>query len=198
MMTGLMSRPAEHLGERFTYADVLRWPEDERWEVIEGVPQAMSPAPSTAHQRFAGELHRQIANFLVDHPCQVFMAPFDVRLAAPGAPPEEVTTVVQPDLVVLCDLAGLDERGYQGTPEWIIEVLSPSTSARDQITKLALYEAYGVRFYWLVHPIDHVVTVYTRLPSGEGFGRPRVSETKGQLPSGVLDGLVIDWDRLAG
>ncbi len=106
--------------------------------------------------------------------------------------------MVQPDLVVLCDLAGLDEHGFQGTPEWIIEVLSPSTSARDQITKLALYEAYGVRCYWLVHPIDHVVTVYTRLASGEGFGRPRVSETKGRLESGVLEGLVIDWDRLPG
>jgi Uma2 family endonuclease len=191
-----MSRPAEHLRERFTYADVLRWPEDERWEVIEGEPHAMSPAPSTAHQRFAGELYRQIANFLVDHPCQVFMAPFDVRLAPPGTPPEAVTTVVQPDLVVLCDLGGLDERGYQGAPEWIIEVLSPATSARDQITKLALYEAHGVRCYWLVHPIDHVVTVYTQLPDGSGFGRSHVSETKGLLPSGVLEGLVIDWGRL--
>ena len=142
-----MSRPAEHLGERFTYADVLSWPEDERWEVIEGVPRAMSPAPSTAHQRFVGEIYRQIANFLVDRSYQVFMAPFDVRLAAPATPPDEVATVVQPDVVVLCDLAGLDERGYQGTPEWIIEVLSASTSARDQITKLALYEAHGVRCY---------------------------------------------------
>lgn len=192
-----MSRPVEHRSERFTYADVLRWPEDERWEVIEGAPQAMSPASSTAHQRFAGELFRQIANFLVDHPCQVFMAPFDVRLAAAGTPSDEVTTVVQPDVVVLCDLAGLDERGFQGTPTWIIEVLSPATSARDQITKLALYEAHGVRCYWLVHLVDHVVTAYTRLPDGTGFGRPRVSETKGQLASGVLDGLIIDWDRLS-
>lgn len=184
--------------QRFTYADVLRWPQDERWELHDGTPQAMSPAPSTAHQRFAGELHRQIANHLVGHPCEVFMAPFDVRLAPPGTPPDEVTTVVQPDIVVLCDLAGLDERGYQGAPEWIIEVLSPSTSARDQITKLALYEAHGVRCYWLVHPIDHVVTVYSRPDATTHFGRAQVSETKGQLASDVIEGLTIDWDHLPG
>ncbi|MCA9708934.1 MAG: Uma2 family endonuclease [Myxococcales bacterium] len=188
-----MPHPATR-AECFTYADVLTWPEDERWELHEGVPVSMSPAPSTTHQRFVGELFRQVANFLVGRPCEVFTAPFDVRLAAPGTPPAEVDTVVQPDLVVVCDASRLDERGYQGGPDWVIEVLSPSTSARDQITKLAYYEAHGVLHYWLVHPVDRLVTVYTRPDAGGPFGRPAISETRGRLPSGLFDALTIDWD----
>jgi len=179
--------------ERFTYDDLLGWPEDERWELHEGVPVSMSPAPNTSHQTMVGELLRQIANFLVDRPCRVFVAPFDVRLAALGVPPRQVDTVVQPDLAVVYDPAGLDERGFQGGPDWVIEVLSPSTSARDQITKLALYETHGVRHYWLVHPTDHLVTVYSRPDASEPFGRARVSETKGTLASGLFDELTIDW-----
>lgn len=180
--------------ERFTYADVLRWPEEERWELHDGNPVSMSPAPATVHQRVVGELYRQIANFLVERPCQVFVAPFDVRLAASDAAPEQVRTVVQPDITVICNDAGLDEHGFQGSPDWVIEVLSPATSARDQITKLRLYENAGVKHYWLVHPTEHVVTVYSRLDPTERFGRPRVSETKGQLGSGLFEQLSIDWD----
>ncbi|MEX1365467.1 MAG: Uma2 family endonuclease [Nannocystaceae bacterium] len=190
-----MPHPAQ-AAERFTYADVLRWPPDERWELHDGVAVSMSPAPSTSHQRVVAELLRQIANFLVDRPCEVFTAPFDVRLADRDVPPQEVRTVVQPDLVVLCDPERLDERGYQGGPDWVIEVLSPSTSARDQITKLAYYEAYGVRQYWLVHPVDRLVTVYSRDDVGQPFGRAAILETKGQQPSGLFDALSIDWDRL--
>lgn len=188
-----MPHPASP-AERFTYADLLAWPEAERWELHEGVPVSMSPAPSTLHQRVVGELHRQIANFLVGRPCEVFTAPFDVRLAPPETPHDGVNTVVQPDLTVVCDEARLDERGYQGAPDWVIEVLSPSTSARDQVTKLAYYEAHGVLYYWLVHPTDHVVTVYARDDATKPFGRPRVSETIGPLASGRFEGLSIDWD----
>lgn len=180
--------------ERFTYADVLRWPEEERWELHDGDPISMSPAPATVHQRVVGELYRQIANFLVDRPCQVFVAPFDVRLAPRDATHEQVDTVVQPDITVICDDAGLDDRGFQGSPDWVIEVLSPATSARDQITKLRLYENAGVQHYWLVHPTEHVVTVYSRSDPSERFGRPRVSETRGQLASGLFEQLSIDWE----
>lgn len=190
-----MPHPATQ-GERFTYADVLTWPEDERWELHEGTPVSMSPAPSTVHQRFVGELHRQIANFLVDRPCEVFVAPFDVRLAAANAPPRDVKTVVQPDLTIICDTSGLDERGFQGGPDWVIEVLSPSTSARDQITKLAYYEAYEVEHYWLVHPIESLITIYSREDGTRPFPRPAIHETKGRLPSGLFDALTIDWDLI--
>ncbi len=183
--------------EPCTYADVLTWPEDERWELYDGTPVAMSPALSTTHQRFVGELYRQIANFLVDRHCEVFIAPFDVRLGAANAPPRDIKTVVQPDLSIICDTSGLDERGYQGGPDWVIEVLSPSTSARDKITKLAYYEAYGVRHYWLVHPIEHLVTIYARTDPTSPFGPPGTDETTGTRPSGLFDGLTIDWERVA-
>ncbi|KIG18782.1 hypothetical protein DB30_07797 [Enhygromyxa salina] len=190
-----MPKPAEQ-SSRFSYADVLRWPEDERWELHEGVAVAMSPAPSTIHQRVVGELYRQIANFLIDRPCEVFVAPFDVRLGPIDSQPDQINTVVQPDLAVICDHTGLDERGFQGGPDWVIEVLSPSTAARDQITKLRFYEAHAVKHYWLVHPIERVVTVYSRSDPNVRFGRPQISETKGQLASGMFDALSIDWERL--
>ncbi|MEM9461727.1 MAG: Uma2 family endonuclease [Myxococcota bacterium] len=190
-----MPHPATQ-AERFTYADVLTWPEDERWELHDGRPIAMSPAPSTVHQRFVTELARQIANFLVNRPCEVFVAPFDVRLGAANAPPRDIKTVVQPDLTIICDPTGLDERGFQGGPDWVIEVLSPSTSARDQITKLAYYEAYAVAHYWMVHPIEHLVTIYSRKDRAQPFARPSIHETKGTLPSGIFDELTINWDLI--
>jgi Uma2 family endonuclease len=103
---------------------------------------------------------------------------------------------VQPDIAVICDTAGLDERGFQGGPDWIIEVLSPATSVRDQTTKLRFYETAGVKHYWLVHPIEHVVTVYSRSDPAQPFGGPRISETKGQLASELFDELKINWDFL--
>lgn len=193
MKAAMASHPATQ-GERFTYADVLTWPEDERWELHEGVPVSMSPAPTPLHQLVVMELGRQIATFLIGRPCNVFPAPFDVRLAAPLASPNEVNTVVQPDLTVICDPSRLDDRGYQGGPDWVIEVLSPSTSSRDQITKLAYYEAYGVLHYWLVHPTDHVVTVYSRTDGSQPFPRPEIRETKGSQLSGIFEELTIDWD----
>lgn len=183
---------------RFSYAELLSRPEDEGWELHDGTLVARSPAPTTRHQRVVGELHRQIANYLVDRPGEVFTAPFDVRLAAAGEPPEKVRTVVQPDLVVVCDSSRLDERGLQGGPDWVIEVLSPSTSARDQTTKLAFYEAHGVQHTWLVHPIDRVVTVYTYDEATGRYGRPAIHETKGRLCSGLFPELAIEWDRVLG
>ncbi len=104
----------------------------------------------------------------------------------------EIDTVVQPDLAVICDPAKLDERGCRGAPDWIIEILSPSTASKDQIRKLALYELHGVAECWLVHPIDRIVTVYRR-DAGDAFGAARFFEAAGSLPVGILDGLAIDW-----
>jgi Uma2 family endonuclease len=103
--------------------------------------------------------------------------------------------VVQPDILVVCDASKLDERGCRGAPDWIIEVLSPATAAKDQIEKLELYEKHGVREYWLVHPTDRVLSVYRVGPDGR-FGRAGVSETKGTHLSSLFDGLENDWDRV--
>ncbi len=181
--------------DHFTYRDYLHWAEDERWELIEGRAFAMSPAPGLAHQTVVGEIFLQIGGFLADKPCRAFVAPFDVRLPQGAEADQEVTSVVQPDILVVCDESKLDERGCRGAPDWIIEVLSPTTAAKDQIEKLALYEKHGVREYWPVHPTDRVLSVYRSGPDG-CFGRAEVRETKGQYAVAQFEGLEIDWDRV--
>lgn len=176
----------------FTYADYCRWPDDERRELIDGAAYAMT-APGLAHQTVVGELFRQIANHLVGKPCRPFVAPFDVRLPRGAEADAEVTTVVQPDISVICDPAKLDERGCRGAPDWMIEVLSPSTAAKDQIQKLAAYERAGVPEVWLVHPTDRVVTVYTSSADGS-YGKPVIHETEGGLAPGLFPDLLVGWE----
>ncbi len=187
-----MGQPLRKSTTPFTYADYCGWPGDERWELIDGEAYAMA-APGLAHQTVVGELFRQIANHLVGKPCRPFVAPFDVRLPRGDEADTEVTTVVQHDISVICDPTKLDERGCRGTPDWIIEVLSPSTAAKDQIQKLAAYERAGVREVWLVHPTDRVVIVYTLNAAG-GYGKPAIHETAGTLAPGLFPDLAIEWD----
>ena len=175
----------------FTYADYRRWPDDERWELIDGVAYAMA-APGLIHQTVVGELFVQISLFLRGKPCRPFVAPFDVRLPRGSEADDDILTVVQPDIVVVCDPAKLSERGCRGAPDWVIEVLSPSTAAKDQIQKLAAYERAGVREVWLVHPTDHVVSAYRVDPQG-GYGKPVIHETVGTLEPGLFADLLIDW-----
>jgi Uma2 family endonuclease len=180
-----------------SYAEYLTWAEGTRYELIDGTAYAMSPAPSRLHQRTVFEIARQIADALDGRHCEVYLAPFDVRLDASLDPPdEEVRCVVQPDISVICDQSKLDDRGCRGAPEWVIEVLSPKTAAHDQIAKLALYERHGVGEYWIVHPSDLVLTAYV-LKDGV-YGRPTVHELKGILASRMLAGVVVDWDRVVG
>ncbi len=122
------------------------------------------------------------------------IAPFDVRLPRADEADADITTVVQPDIVVVCDRSKLDDRGCRGAPDWIIEILSPSSAAHDQVRKLALYERQGVREYWLAHPVDRVVTVYW-MENGR-YARPAVHEMAGTLAAHTLEQVVIDWDRI--
>ena len=180
--------------EYHTYADYCSWPDDVRYELIDGVAYAMGPAPVRRHQGILLELARQVANVLEGSPCRPYIAPFDVRLPKTDEIDDEVNTVVQPDLVVICDRAKLDDKGCRGAPDWVVEVLSPSTAGHDQILKRALYQRVGVREYWLVHPVDRLVTIYT-LNAGS-YGVPDVRELVGTLAVGVLPEIVIDWERV--
>jgi len=177
--------------DRHTYGDYLTWADDVRYELIDGVAFLMSPAPNLYHQELAGELYRQIATALLGKRCRPFIAPVDVRLPARNEADELVTTVVQPDVFVVCDPAKLDVRGVRGAPDWVIEILSPSTAGHDQTIKLATYERAGVREVWLVHPTDQTVMVYTL--AGDHFGRPAIHEMQGTLASTTLPELTIDW-----
>jgi Uma2 family endonuclease len=179
--------------QRHTYAEYLRWPEDVRYELIDGEAYLMAPAPSAGHQRLVGEMFRQIADALEGGSCEVFVAPFDVRLPRGNEPDDEIATVVQPDLTIVCDAAKVDERGCRGAPDWVIEVLSPATAAHDQTIKLAAYERAGVPECWFVHPTDRTVTVY--LLQGDTYGRPLIAELSGELASRSIPAVVIDWAR---
>ena len=160
-----------------TYGDYLEWPEDVRYELIDGIAYAMAPAPLRVHQEILLELAAQTRNALEGKSCRPFIAPFDVRLPRGNE----------------ADRDKLDERGCRGAPDWVVEILSPSTAGHDLILKRRLYERVGVREYWLVHPVDRVVTVY-RLQHG-AFGAPDIYELKDTLAVGILPEIEIDWER---
>ena len=187
---GLVKRDAAY----HTYGDYLNWPEDVRYELIDGVAYLMAPAPTVRHQEIAGEIFRQIANALEGKPCRVLIAPVDVLLPKTDEADARVDTVVQPDLLVVCDPSRVGERRVRGAPDFVVEVLSPATASHDMVIKRRLYERHGVREYWLIHPIDRVLTLY-RLEGAE-FGKPDTLELKGETPIHVLPGVVIEWDRL--
>ena len=149
---------------------------------------------AVSHQETAGAIFRQLDEQLDESACRVLIAPLDVRLPHGDEADAVVDTVVQPDLLVVCDPDRIDERGVRGAPDWIIEVLSPATAAHDQALKRDVYERAGVREYWLVHPTDRIVTVY-RLENGR-YGRPDIAELAGETAPQAVPGVVIDWARV--
>ncbi len=180
----------------YTYGDYLNWTDEIRCELIEGVIYDMT-APSRRHQQISMELATQIAVFLRGKTCQVYAAPFDVRLPEEDEDDNDVITVVQPDIVIVCDLKKLDKRGCRGAPDFIVEILSPSTAAKDQIQKTALYEKHGVREYWMIHPSDKLIFVRLLGTNGK-YGIPAIHEGKGRLSVAVIPELEIDLDMVFG
>jgi len=186
-----MSPLAEKKRTLFHYADYLTWPEQERWEIIDGVPYAMTPAPASDHQMVLGEIFGNFWQYLKGKPCRVFMAPFDVRLSDnPAAADYEVETVVQPDIVVICDQGKIDQRGCHGAPDIAVEILSPSTAYKDETEKMRLYEKYGIREYWIVNPVAQYIMLY-RLSDGK-YGKPDFFTKDDRLVSQVLPDFVLD------
>lgn len=177
------------------YGDYLTWRDDNRYELIDGNAYQMAPGPDLTHQDVAGEIYHKARQALAGKPCRAFIAPLDVRLPKHDEADECVDTVVQPDVLVVCDPAKLDRRGVRGAPDWIVEVLSPSTAGHDQIKKRRIYERHGVREYWLVHPIDRVLTVY-RLSEGV-YGAPALYELQGETAVSILPGVSIRWNDVA-
>lgn len=141
------------LNKTYTYADYLTWRFQERVELIRGWIHKMSPAPRRLHQEVEGKFFLRIGNHFENKDCKVYQSPFDVRLIKNrGESDKEITTVVQPDICVICDPSKLDDRGCVGAPDLIVEVLSTSTMKKDYNEKFNLYQENGVREYWLVNP----------------------------------------------
>jgi Uma2 family endonuclease len=180
--------------QHHTYGDYLTWSDDCHDELINGIAYVKEPGPSRSHQELVSELHYQVRAALDCKQCRVYIAPFDVRLPKFDELDEKIDTVVQPDLLIVCDRQKLDVRGMRGAPDWLVEVLSPSTAGYDQIIKVPVYERAGVPEVWLIHPIDRVLTIY-RLQGGR-YGRPTILELKGKTSLTSVPGVSIDWDRL--
>ncbi len=147
----------------YSYADYLTWRFEEAVELIKGKIQLMCPAPTVKHQQLSRELLLKIGNYLHKQSCQIFHAPFDVKLYninESTLADNEVYTVVQPDLCVICDPAKITERGCDGAPDWIIEILSPSTAKKDLSLKFELYAETGVKEYWLVYPYEQSISQF--------------------------------------
>lgn len=186
-----MSITEKICGLKYTYADYVNWQDSERWELINGVPYNMTPAPSTEHQRISRELARQFANYLVDKTGEVFYAPFDVRLPFAGEKDEEINAVVQPDLAIICDRTKLDQKGCKGAPDMIIEIISPATAKKDMQEKFFLYERNGVKEYWLVFPLDKVIDVYV-LDQDNLYERKALYQYPEKVEVGIFPDLDIE------
>ena len=181
--------PVPQEERQYTYADYLTWSEDERWEIIDGVPY-MQAAPSPAHQLISGELYRQFANYLQGKPCKVYPAPFCVRLDVEKNE-NDIKNVVEPDITIICDSSKLDERGCKGSPDMIIEILSPSTGKKDKVTKFNKYEKAGVKEYWLLEPDQKIVSVFL-LQANSRFGRPEMYTDEDKITVSIFPDLIVD------
>ncbi len=178
---------AVKLNKKYTYADYLTWPAEERWELIEGVPYDMSPAPSPGHQEVLVSLVLLLGPFFKSKPCRIYPAPFDVRFG--NTSDEKIETVLQPDLSIVCDKSKIDKKGCNGAPDLVVEILSPSTAYKDQTEKLKLYEKYGVKEYWIVNPETQVIQVFVY--NGSFFEKPGYYRAEDSFASSVFSGLEI-------
>ncbi len=179
------------LNGTYTYADYLTWQFSERLELFKGKIALMSPAPNRQHQKIVGNLYVPFFNHFKKHTCEVYIAPFDVRLPNQGTQNDKVYTVVQPDICIICDPEKLDDKGCIGAPDLVIEVLSPGNSRKEMRDKYSLYESAGVKEYWLVLPSEKTVIVYSLNTNGKFEGKQPVTETE-TIGSDLFSGLSIE------
>ncbi|MDB4918838.1 Uma2 family endonuclease [Mucilaginibacter sp.] len=144
------------INKTYTYADYLKWTFDERLELIKGKIFKMSPTPGSVHQRISFRLTLWIGNYLEGKSCELFTTPFDVRLPRLSKDDKEIITVVQPDVCVICDPKKVDDKGCIGTPDIVIEILSPGNNKKELRNKFEAYEEAGVLEYWIINPVEKI------------------------------------------
>jgi Uma2 family endonuclease len=179
---------ALRLDARYTWADYRSWPDDERWELIDGVAYNMSPAPSIRHQDVVVRLASRIEQQLRGRPCRPFVAPTDVKLSD--------ADVVQPDILVVCDPGKITQSHIEGAPDLVVEVLSPGTSAKDLRQKKALYERAGVSEYLVIDPLEHYAIRF--LLGADGYDKGAVFACDEVLTFATLVGVEVPLWELFG
>jgi Uma2 family endonuclease len=177
------------LSGSYTYADYLLWQFKDRVEIIKGKIFKMSPAPSRSHQEISMTVTLILAKFLKNQPCKLYAAPFDVRLInfKESTKDNQINSVVQPDLCVVCDKSKLDDKGCIGAPDLIIEILSPGNSNREMTIKFDLYEENGVKEYWIVNQSEKTILIYV-LKENKFIGLKPIVES-GRLESPTFPSL---------
>lgn len=182
------------LDKSYTYADYLSWKIKERVELIMGKIHNISPAPKVQHQQISIVLSSEIFNFLKGKQCNVFTAPFDVRLPVRNEKGEP-DTVVQPDISVICNNAKIDQNGCNGAPDLIVEIVSKNSVIRDLHEKFDLYEQCGVKEYWIIHPNDKSLSIFLLNEQGKYITSKPL--TYGDIAkSRVLPDLEIDLNQV--
>ena len=178
----------------YSYADYLTWPMDLVAELIQGrLFKKAAAAPNRIHQRVSLKLSVKLYQFLEGKTCQVYEAPFDVRFPKDSKEDHQIFDVVQPDICVVCDPSILDQRGCIGSPDLIVEILSPGNSKLELKQKFDLYESREVKEYWIIQPEHQTMTIYTwvngtYLPS-------RLFTTGDVIESQVVKGFKLDLEE---
>ena len=180
-----MAIPSEKASQLFSWNEYKEWPEDERWQIIDGQAYCMTAAPNIRHQKITGNLYVSIREKLKGKPCVPFIAPTDVVF--------DDYNIVQPDVLVVCDKSKITDANIQGAPDLVIEVISPSNSFMDKKLKLELYERFAVPEYLLVDPVGDLVERY-HLVDGK-YGRAEIVPWYEKLLLLSLPGIEISlWD----
>jgi len=187
------------LNRQYTYADYLTWADDKMRELLNGFIRLMSPAPTLKHATVSSRLGYYLLNFIdrKSGDCRVFYAPFDVRFPKhrDKTADDQIFTVVQPDICVVCDLSKLDERGCLGAPDMVVEILSISSQRYDLREKFNIYEAGGVKEYWVVSPKEKGINAFILQDNGK-YDVGTVYEGNTQVPVRTLEGLSISTEAL--
>ncbi|HJV46926.1 MAG TPA: Uma2 family endonuclease [Bacillota bacterium] len=184
-----MSLPQIEPNKKYTVEDITHW--EGRWELIEGAPY-LTASPSRLHQTISRRLLTALENYLTGKDCEVFAAPFDVYLSSSKEEEvEQAKNAVQPDLFVVCDPSKILDRGVNGPPEWIAEIISPSTAKIDRLKKYNLYEKYGVREFWLISPYEQTIEIFVLSENGR-YVRKGVYSSDDQLTIGSFQDFTLE------
>jgi Uma2 family endonuclease len=179
----------------YTYADYLKWTIEERLELIKGKIFRMSPAPNRMHQSISMRIIGPLYNLLRGQSCRVYAAPFDVRLPLKSKKDEDIITVVQPDVCVVCDLSKLDDKGCVGAPDIVVEILSPSNNKKELKNKYEVYEESGVKEYWIIYPVEK--SFFRYILDEHGKFQPTHLLTEGDIvTTPILPGLELDLEEV--
>ncbi len=183
------------LSKTYTYADYLQWTFEDRLELIKGYIFKMSPAPAELHQRILTNVGNEIYNNLKGKPCRVYFAPFDVRLVRKSKQDREITTVVQPDICVICDPQKIDKKGCLGAPDIVVEILSPGNNKKELKNKYEVYEEAGVKEYWIIHPSEKTFFKYVLDKNGQ-FQPTNLLTLGDHITSLILPGFALSLDEV--